>query len=171
MDKTKEKTKFLYREKKVPPFLLRHKMKGTRLNFTLVNALLNELNDKKRPKKKLSVFTLLSAKMDAPNKIERCCAKQDFHLLHFQETFFRRHKQLKGLFQWKLAFFVGKRGLNSIAKHFEKDIKRHWHIQHLSEVLDKEDKDVQKDNIFDVLNRQREERQYLLTRITSFFIK
>ncbi|MCH9613689.1 MAG: hypothetical protein SP1CHLAM54_06980 [Chlamydiia bacterium] len=171
METTKDKTKFLYREKKLSPSLLRHKMKGTRLNFTLVNAMLSEMGDKKRSKKKMSVFTLLSAKMGAANKIDRCCAKQDFHLLHFQESFFRTHKELKGLFQWKIARYAAKKGLSAIAKQFERDVKRHWRIQHLTEELDKEEKEVQKDNIFDVLNHQREERQYLLTRITSFFIK
>lgn len=171
MKNTKDKTKIIYREKKVSGPLLRHKLKCTRLNFTLVRAMLKELPREKISKDKLSVFTLLGAKVDAANKIDRCCAKQDFHLLHFQECFFRRHKKMTGLFQWKLARFVAKRGLTNITRHFNSDMRRHWKIQHLTESLDKQEKDVQKEDLFNTLNRRYEERQYLLTRITNFFVK
>lgn len=171
MENAKDKIKTIYREKKVSEPLLRHKLKCTRLNFTLVGAMLKELPPKKHPKEKLSVFTLLGAKVDTADKIDRCCAKQDFHLLHFQECFFRRHKKMKGLFQWKLARFVAKKGLANIARHFNSDIRRHWKIQHLVETYENQEKQVQKEDLFNTLSQRQEERHYLLTRITNFFVR
>ena len=105
------------------PFKTKKKLRGVRLNFTLVAAIIKELNPQKELRHSLDLSRFSVLPFLSSSKIYHACAQQDLHLLHFRLNFCSYKVPFRDFFDWKIGKLIkSKSSLQKMGFSFKKSL-------------------------------------------------